>query len=81
MPWIKTLSDDAAERPLRQLFDAAIRRTGRVFNIVRIQSLNPGVLRSGIGLYQAAMFGPSEVTRATRELIAVAVSKTNGCHY
>lgn len=81
MPWIKTISDEAATGPLRQLFDSAIRRTGRVFNILRVQSLNPPVLRSGVGLYQAAMFGPSELTRALRELLAVVVSKTNGCHY
>jgi len=81
MPWIKTISEDEAEGSLRQVFDAAIRRTGRVFNIVRVQSLNPAVLRSGIGLYQSAMFGPSELSRALRELLAVVVSKTNGCHY
>jgi alkylhydroperoxidase family enzyme len=81
MAWIETISDAAAEGPLRRLFDAAHRRAGRVFNIVRVQSLNPPVLKSGIGLYQAVMFGPSELSRAQRELLAVVVSKTNGCHY
>jgi len=81
MAWIRTISDDAADGPLRQLFDSSIRRTGRVFNIVRVQSLNPAVLKSGIGLYQATLFGPSQLSRALRELLAVVVSKTNGCHY
>ncbi|MBI5863096.1 MAG: carboxymuconolactone decarboxylase family protein [Planctomycetes bacterium] len=81
MAWIETISDAAAEGPLRQLFDAAHRRAGRVFNIVRVPSLNPPVLKAGIGLYQAVMFGSSDLSRAQRELLAVVVSKTNGCHY
>ncbi|GJQ27691.1 MAG: hypothetical protein HBSAPP02_27230 [Phycisphaerae bacterium] len=81
MAWIRTIGDEDANGPLKQLYDAAHRRAGRVFNIVRAQSLNAPVLKSGIGLYQAVMFGPSELPRALRELLAVVVSKTNGCHY
>lgn len=81
MAWIQTIADDEAEGPLRQLYDAAYRRAGKVFNVVRVQSLNPTVLRAGIGLYQAAMFGPSELSRGLRELIAVVVSRANACHY
>lgn len=32
-------------------------------------------------LYTEIMFGTSELTRAEREMIAVAVSAVNGCHY
>ena len=81
MAWIQTVTDQEANGPLRTLYEAAQRRAGRVFNIVRAQSLNPPVLRAGIGLYQAAVFAPSELSRAVRELLAVVVSKTNGCHY
>ncbi|MBK8915376.1 MAG: carboxymuconolactone decarboxylase family protein [Phycisphaerales bacterium] len=81
MAWIRTIPSDEAQGPLKQLFDAALLRAGRVFNIVRVQSLNPPVLKAGIGLYQAVMIGPSELSRALRELLAVVVSKTNGCHY
>jgi alkylhydroperoxidase family enzyme len=81
MAWIRTVSDSKAQGSLAALYEAARRRAGRVFNIVRAQSLNPPVLRAGMGLYQAAMFGPSELSRALRELLGVVVSKTNGCHY
>ena len=81
MAWIRTVSDENAEGSLKQLYEAAYRRAGRVFNIVRAQSLNAPVLRAGVGLYQAVMFGPSDLSRALRELLAVVVSKTNGCHY
>ncbi len=81
MAWIKTIADEEAHGPLQQLFDAAQRRAGRVFNIVRVQSLNPPVLRAGIGLYQAIMLGPSALSRGLRELLAVVVSRTNECRY
>jgi alkylhydroperoxidase family enzyme len=81
MAWIKTISDSEAQGTLAALYEAARRRAGRVFNIVRAQGLNPRVLKAGMGLYQAAMFGPSELTRAQRELLGVVVSKANGCHY
>jgi alkylhydroperoxidase family enzyme len=81
MAWIRTVGDEEAEGPLKQLYEAALRRAGRVFNIVRVQSLNPPILKAGLGLYQAVMFGPAELSRALRELLAVVVSKTNGCHY
>lgn len=81
MAWIETVSDEAADGSLKQIFDAARRRAGCVFNIVRVQSPNPPVLKAGIGLYQAAMFGASELSRSLRELLAVVVSRANDCHY
>ncbi len=81
MAWIKTVGDDEAQGPLKQFFDAAIRRAGRVYNIVRSMSSNPPVLEASMGLYRAAMFGRSPLSRGLRELLAVIVSKTNGCHY
>jgi len=59
----------------------AVGRTGKVFNIVKAMSLRAGVLRRSIELYKAIMFGPSELSRAERELLAVVVSRANDCHY
>ncbi len=81
MAWIKTVSDSEAQGSLAALYEGARQRAGRVFNIVRAQSLNPPVLRAGMGLYQAAMFGRSELSRSLRELLGVVVSRSNGCHY
>jgi alkylhydroperoxidase family enzyme len=44
-------------------------------------SLRPGVLEPSMELYRAIMFGPSELSRAERELLAVVVSRANDCHY
>ena len=38
MAWIETVSPERASGLLRQLYDAALKRAGRVYNIIRIQS-------------------------------------------
>jgi alkylhydroperoxidase family enzyme len=49
--------------------------------VVASHSLNPEALEAHLELYRAVMFGPSELTRAEREAIAVCVSAANDCHY
>jgi len=48
---------------------------------VRVMTPNPDVLRASMQLYQAVMYGPSELSRKQRELLAVVVSRGNGCTY
>lgn len=50
-------------------------------NILASHSLNPDAMRAHVALYRTIMFGPSPLTRAEREAIAVAVSAANDCHY
>lgn len=66
---------------LASLYDAAVARAGKVFGIVRAMSPNPPVLEASMGLYRAAMFGPSPLSRRARELLAVVVSRANLCEY
>jgi uncharacterized peroxidase-related enzyme len=82
MAWIRTITPGEATGLLRRLYDEAIARAGRVFNVLRIQSLRPEVLEIGVKLYEELMFSPrSPLSRAQREMIAVAVSRANQCHY
>lgn len=81
MAWIKTISNDEADGLLKQIYDTAIKRAGQVFNILRIQSLNPPVLQASMDLYTNAMHKPSPLSRAQRELLATVVSVVNKCHY
>ena len=81
MSWIKTIPDRDATGALKELYDAAIRRAGRVYNIVRLMSLNPPVLDASMGAYRAIMFGDSPLNRSLREFLAVVVSRANRCHY
>jgi uncharacterized peroxidase-related enzyme len=79
--FIETINENEATGALAREYEAAHRRAGKVFNIVRAQSRRPRVLRQSMALYLAVMYGESDLTRAERELVAVAVSHTVGCHY
>ena len=81
MPWIRQIPPEEATGFLKKLFDAAVERAGRVWNIVRIQSLNPRALDASIKLYGATMFGPSPLSRRQREMLATVVSKEQDCFY
>ena len=81
MAHIRLVRDDEATGLLKQMFDAAIARAGRVFGIVRLMSRNPPVLRASMGLYREIMFGASPLARSQRERLATVVSRTNDCFY
>lgn len=81
MPWIEQIPIAKATGTLKRLFDQAIARAGRVWNIVHIMSLNPEVLRTSISFYRAVMFGGSPLSRVQRELLATVVSAEAHCHY
>ncbi len=81
MAWIKIIEPGAAEGELKQEYERAIGRAGKVFNILKVQSLNPSTLRASMDLYLATMRAPSDLTRAERELLATVVSWANRCFY
>lgn len=81
MSWIEQIEDERAEGLLSRMYQAAVQRAGRIFNIIRIQSLNPPVLQASMGLYGSIMMGKSPLTRVQREMLAVVVSRANDCHY
>ncbi len=81
MAWIETIPEGEARGDLRRSYDAALKRAGKVWNIVKVMSLTPPTLRASMGLYLASVHGPSPLTRAQKEMLAVVVSKANNCHY
>lgn len=82
MAWIRTIAPGEATGLLSRLYGEAFARAGKVFNVLRVQSLRPEVLEIGVKLYEELMFSPrSPLSRAQREMIAVAVSRANQCHY
>ena len=50
-------------------------------NILRIHGVHPRTMRLHYDLYLELMHAPGPLSRVRRELIAVAVSGINGCHY
>ena len=77
----RLIQPEDAEGPLAEEYEAALERAGKVWNIVRSMSLNPAVLNRSIELYKAIMFGPSQLSRQERELLATVVSSANECYY
>ena len=81
MAWIRTVPPEEATGPLKTIFDESVTRAGRIYEIVHLQSLNPGVLKAALGMYMAVMYAPSPLSRRRREMIATVVSSINRCHY
>ena len=81
MAHLRLTDVDEATGQLKDEYDAAIGRAGKVFNIVKAMSPNPETLRASMQLYRQIMFGDSGLSRQERELLAVVVSDANTCHY
>ncbi len=81
MPYIETIPEDDAEGRLAKQYELSRRRDRRVAGIVRVMSRTPRALDDLMRLYTTVAYGPSRLTRAQREMVAVVVSKANGCRY
>ena len=81
MPWIETIAPEKAQGLLARIYQQAVRRAGRIWNILSIMSLNPKTAKSSMHFYRELMFGDSPLSRGQREMLAVVVSRTNHCCY
>ncbi|MBK7645197.1 MAG: carboxymuconolactone decarboxylase family protein [Planctomycetes bacterium] len=81
MSWIRSVAPEEAEGELARSYAAAVKRAGRVFQIVRAMSLAPRVLDASMGFYLAIMHARGALSRRQRELLAVVTSGVNRCHY
>jgi len=81
MAYIDIIEIEDAEGIVKQEYDKGVRRSGRVFNILKIMSLSPAALKESIRMYLAIMYGQSELSRAQREMLATVVSQANSCYY
>ena len=82
MAWIQTVDPADARGLLARLYAAAVKRAGKVYNVIRLQSPRPETLRASTQLYKEIMHSDrSPLSRARREMIATAVSRANRCHY
>ena len=81
MARIKVYRQDEATGLLKQEYDTALKRAGRIWNIVSIMSQNAAAMKASMGLYRVLMFQPSPLIRAQREMLATVVSAINHCLY
>ena len=81
MPYVHTIPPDEARGRLRAQYEASLRRDRRVAGVIRVMSQNAEALDRLLDLYGTVAYGPSGLSRAQREMIALVVSKANGCRY
>ena len=81
MAWIEVIPEEDADGDLADQYRQLIEPWGGVDNILKIHSLSPDSLRAHVVLYKTLMYGKSPIKRPQREMIAVAASVANRCHY
>ena len=80
--WIETVDEDVATGELAALYERALEPGSRqVDHVLKVHSLHPEGLAAHLGVYLASMAGSAGLRRVEREMVAVVVSKANGCHY
>jgi alkylhydroperoxidase family enzyme len=81
MAWIQDIPLSEAKGFLKKEYQAALKRAGRIWNIVSIMSVNPRAMKTSMDFYSAIMMGKSPLNRSQREMLATVVSATNHCVY
>ena len=81
LAWIQIIEEDEAHGELKAQYEDVRQRRGSISNVMKAHSLDPQAMRLHLDLYLHLMFEGSVLTRAEREMIAVAVSNTNNCQY
>ncbi|MGM0405834.1 MAG: peroxidase-related enzyme [Thermoplasmatota archaeon] len=81
MSWIKEIEKEDAQGELREIYDDIEKKRGKLSNIMKVHSLNPAAMKSHMDLYYSIMFKDRSLSREECEVIAVLVSKLNGCDY
>lgn len=74
-------ADDARDAFLTAYFDKCLEKLGFVPNVLRAYAFDAAKLRAFIDMVDNLMLADSGLTKLEREMIAVAVSAVNHCHY
>lgn len=82
MPTVKLVAEDTADPRVRAVFDdiKATRKVARISNFWRALAAHPDNLEMVWNRVKTVM-RPGQLDLLTKEMIAVAVSVTNSCHY
>lgn len=79
--WVQIIAEDEAEGQLRAVYQELLGegRRSSVPDFLRLHSLVPRAIVPLAQLHRAIAYGPGELSRTQRELIATVVSVINGC--
>ena len=78
--WIDHIPPEEATGRLKELYRRAS-PDGPVDHILQVHSLVPDAMDSLLTFYKRVMHGDNDLAYVEREIIAVAVSVLNRCHY
>ena len=81
MAFIKLFKFEESSGLLKKEYEKGLRRAGRIWNVLTIQSQTPEILRDSMRLYNSTMYGNVDISRFDRELLAVVTSVANECEY
>ena len=84
-PYIAVVKDGtpeaAASAALSQAYSRVRNGDGSMDNVMTIHSLNPATMEAHAAVYLQCMKGDSPLSKADREIVAVAASRCNRCTY
>ena len=81
MPYIKQVPVDEATGFIKRHYEAEVKKTGHIWNIIHIMAIAPQTLKGFVDLHMAVSYGDSPLSRVQREVLAVVTAKTLNCHY
>ena len=83
MASVKLISEDEATGKVKDLYEEIKAKLGTDFvpNLYKAMASNPEYLEANWRKDQAVMSRSTRLDPLTKEIIAVAVSAVNGCHY
>ena len=84
-PYISVVRDGSpearADAALSKAYALVRNGDGSMDNVMTIHSLNPATMESHAAIYMQCMKGASPLSKADREIVAVAASRCNRCTY
>ena len=81
MSYIRKVPLDEATGRLKQIYEAAIARSGSVGQIIQLMSLDDRSTALSMQFYVSLMKSPNALSPPQREMLATVVSNINDCYY
>ncbi len=81
MAYNNQINEQDADGSLARTYDAVMQRSGSVAHILKIMSLDAGVLQASMQFYIRLMKSPNALDGARREMLATVVCNVNACYY
>ena len=82
MTYVRTVSYDEADGPVKEIYDEILAEIGRIPNVWAANSLRPEAMRLIRDIHIPIMYSEtSGLTEAEKQMIATLVSALNKCRY